>query len=344
MSLVRIFSIFSFAILFCGCTNFQGAKALEFFSHLDKYGRWKNYNRTDFEGRILKGNVACIEAEISALDSAKSKKTFKGYAKKCWDEFGILVEAVIKDSTGTNLYQLKSKTENGYLIDRNINIHLYAQTRLSAGLTYISMTEEDDGGTRNIVYTQKNDSGSVFKVQFPKTPNEKITTAQIKYPFAHELKFSYNDKDELIQISDSKRSKAYRINFTESNQEANETKIIYSGETYSYQLKKTNSQKQPIEEIFSDEFTGKKVHRKYTYTDDGKTATIWENGLSRNIVYENGKFVREEYYDYAESLRQIVEIETDSLGNVIKSTYIPVIQGKMFSNVQKQYNYTIEYR
>jgi hypothetical protein len=63
--------------------------------------------------------------------------------KKCWDEFGILVEAIIKDSTGTNLYQLKSKTKNGYQLDRNVNIHLYTQT---------------------------NDSGPFLRCNFPRSP------------------------------------------------------------------------------------------------------------------------------------------------------------------------------
>ena len=49
----RLILILAVLLLFCGCSNFQGAKALEFFSHLDESGRWKNSERADFEGRML---------------------------------------------------------------------------------------------------------------------------------------------------------------------------------------------------------------------------------------------------------------------------------------------------
>lgn len=336
MHLSVFFRIFATALLFCGCTNFQGATALEFFSHLDKSGRWKTAHRTDFEGRILSGNVACIEAEISFLDSTNSKMKFNGSAKKCWDDFGILIEYVVKDSTHENVFQLKSKTENGYLLSRDINFH-YSTRPQSEPLSYSLQMMKSDNKTR--IYTQTSDSKQDFSIQF-ETDNEKITSAQINYPFLHELDISYNKKGDIALVIDKKWGDAYKIDYT--NEE--EDKIVYNREIYSYRLKKMNANKQPIEEIYIDEFSRKKVHRKYTYTADGRTATIWANGISRNIIYENGIFVREEYYDYAETLRQVVEIDIDSHGNVIKSSYIPKNTSNLDNKIKLQYKYTITYR
>ena len=95
---MRFFLVSLVVFLFCGCTNFQGAKALEFFSSVDKSGRWKTYNRADTEGRALIGDVACLETNLYVLDSASGSMELKGCAKKCWDNFGILIEHVVKDS------------------------------------------------------------------------------------------------------------------------------------------------------------------------------------------------------------------------------------------------------
>lgn len=336
MFLARFFTLAVIALLFCGCTNFQGATALEFFSHLDKSGRWKTTQRTDFEGRILPEDVVCIEAEISIFDSTDSKMKFNGSAKKCWDEYGILIDYIVKDSSHENLFQLKSKTKNGYLLSRDINFRYSAQPK-SEPLSHSLQMTKSDNGTRT--YTQTSDSKKDFEVQFL-ADNEKIVSAQINYPFSHELEISYKENGDIALVIDKNWGDAYKIDYTNDE----EDKIVYNREIYSYRLKKMNANKQMVEEIYIDEFSRKKIHRKYTYTADGRTATIWANGVSRNIIYENGIFVREEYYDYAETLRQVVEIEIDSHGNVIKSSYIPKNTGNQDNKIKLQYKYAITYR
>ena len=55
-------------------------------------------------------------------------------------------------------------------------------------------------------------------------------------------------------------------------------------------------------------------------------------------------FTKTGYYDYAETLRQVVEIEIDSHGNVIKSSYIPKNTGNLDNKIKLQYKYAITYR
>lgn len=333
------------ALFFCGCSTLNGARALDFFSHIDEYGRWKTRQPTDFEGRILAEDVACIEAEILTSDTKDGELKPAGSAKKCWDNFGILVEFISKDTSGNILFQQKSETDKGYLISRTINIFYPKQSKRPPSYFNIQMTESSDNAIKTRTYTETSDSGKVFTVQFQTENNDKITSAQINYPYSHKLDYSYNEKGSLAHIVDKNWGKSYRIDFINNPIEnTTSAKIVYRGETYSYVLTKKNKQKQPIEVMYSDEFSREQVHRKYTYTQDGKTATIWVNGISRNIIYDNDKFAREEYYDYGNALREVVDIETDSYGNVVKSSYFPVNAGVPHNKAKKQFKYTIQYR
>ena len=341
----RFCSLSIIALFCCGCSAINGAKALEFFSHLDEYGRWKTRQPTDFEGRILDGNVACIEVEMLSLDVDDENMATTGSAKKCWDDFGILVEYQTSGNSIKGVFQQKSETDKGYLLSRTIDIRYPESSKRKARHFSIQMTESNEGPTKTRTYTETSDSGKVFTVQFQTENNNKITSAQILHPYSHKLDYSYNEKGSLIQIVDKDWGKSYRIDFTrDSIDNSIGEKIVYQGKTYSYALTKRDSNKQPIEEMYSDEFSKEQIHRKYTYTEDGKTATIWVNGISRNIIYDNGKFAREEYYDYGNILRQVVEIETDSQGNVIKSSYFDVNSGKQNDKPRRQFKYTITYR
>lgn len=339
------FSLSIIALFFCGCSTINGAKALEFFSYLDNYGHWKTHNRTDFEGRILSGKVACIEAEMLTFDKQSNDMKASGSVKKCWDDFGILIEYLSKDTSGNSVIHQKSETENGYLLSRVVDIHYPKQSKRHPRHFDIQMTESDNGSIKTRTYTETSDSGKVFTIQFQTEDNKKIQSAQIDYPYSHKLDFSYNEKGDLVRVIDKDWGKSYRIDFISNpNENAEKAEIVYQGKTYSYALKKMNSRKQPIEEMYSDEFLKEQIHRKYTYTQDGRTETIWENGVSRNIIYEDGKFVREEYYDYGNTLRAVVDIETDSYGNVKQSSYYSVKSGKPNEKPQKQFKYTIQYR
>lgn len=341
----RFCSLSVIALLFCGCSITNGAKALEFFSHIDEYGRWKTRQPTDFEGRILAGNVACIEVEMLTLDVDNETMATTRNAKKCWDDFGILVEYLSKGNSNNDVFHQKSETDKGYLISRTVDIHYPEQLKRQPRHFSLQMTESSDSPIKTRTYTETSDSGKVFTVQFQTENNDKINSAQITYPYSHKLDYSYNEKGSLVQIVDKNWGNHYRIDFTrDSIENTIGEKIIYQGNTYSYALTKRNSQKQPIEEMYSDEFSKEQIHRKYTYTQDGNTATIWVNGVSRNIIYDNGKFAREEYYDYGNTLRQVVEIETDSYGNVIKSSYFDVKSGKQNDKPRRQFKYTINYR
>lgn len=344
MFLQRFCSLTTIALFFYGCSTINGAKALEFFSHIDEYGHWKIRQPTDFEGRILAGDVACIEAEILTFDEDDGGIKTTESARKCWDNFGILTEYFTKENSSNSVFHQKSKTAKGYLLSRTVDIHYPEQSGLTPRHFDLHMTESSDGSITTRTYTETSDSGKEFTVQFQTENDEKITFAQITHPYSHKLDYTYDEKGSVTHITDKDWGNSYRIDFTsDSVENTKTTKIIYQGETYSYILTKKNPQKQPIEVMYSDEFSREQIHRKYTYTQDGKTASIWVNGVSRNIIYNNGKFAREEYYDYGNTLRQVVEIETDSQGNVIKSSYFNVNSGKQNDKPRRQFKYTINY-
>lgn len=341
----RFCSLSIAALLFYGCSIINGAKALDFFSNLDEYGRWKARQPTDFEGRILAGNVDCIEVEVFSSDKENGELKPTGSAKKCWDNFGILVEFLSKDNAGNSLFHQKSETDKGYLISRTNYIYYPEQWKRPPRYFNIQMTESNDSFIKTRTYTETSDSGKVFTIQFQTEGDKKIHSARIDYPYSHQLDFSYNEKGNLVHIIDKDWGNAYRIDFIKNpNENAEEVKTVYQGKTYSYALKRKNSRKRPVEEMYSDEFSKEQIHRKYTYTQEGRTETIWVNGISRNIIYDNGKFAREEYYDYGNTLRQVVEIETDPYGNVIQSSYFSVNAGKQNDKAKKQFKYTIQYR
>lgn len=341
MLVMRFFLVSLVVFLFCGCTNFQGAKALEFFSNIDKSGRWKTYNRADTEGRVLIGDVACLESNLYVLDSASGSMELKGSAKKCWDDFGILIEHVVKDSSGEIIYAQKSETEKGYLLSRTVDNKVVSR-RLSKK-NVLQMTEQGEDGSKIRAYTLSNDSGTVFKVQYQTDSNDKMVAAKIIYPFTHRLNVEYDKDDSLVAISDETNAERFRIDFVNGPGKKYEEKVVYNGELYSYASKEMNAQGRPLEVVFSDDFTGKQVHRKYAYTQDGRTASIWENGVSRNLVYEGEKLVREEYYNYAGKLFSVVDVVTDGVGNVVESSCAKGADGNT-RRVTKQYRYTITYR
>jgi hypothetical protein len=341
MMTMRLSFISLVVLFFCGCSNFQGAKALEFFSNIDKSGRWKPYNRVDAEGRVLSGDVACFEVNVFVLDSVKDLMVQGGSEKKCWDDHGILTEYVVKDSSGETIYSQKSETENGYLLSRTIDSKVVSR-RLPKKTT-LRMTTPEDEAANTRAYTLTNDSGTVFKVQYRTGENGKMVAAKIIYPFTHELNIEYGKDDSLLSISDATRAKEHHIDFISEQGSRYVEKVVYNGELYSYGSREVDAKGRPVDIVFSDEFSGGQIHRKYTYTPDGRTATIWENGVSRNLVYEGEKLVREEFYNYGGKLLMVVDIVTDSVGNVVESSYVKKADMRL-NRAKKQYKYTITYR
>ncbi len=65
--------------------------------------------------------------------------------------------------------------------------------------------------------------------------------------------------------------------------------------------------------------------------------------MSRNLVYEGEKLVREEFYNYGGKLLMVVDIVTDSVGNVVESSYVKKADMRL-NRAKKQYKYTITYR
>ncbi|WP_173341972.1 hypothetical protein [uncultured Fibrobacter sp.] len=334
----RLILILAVLLLFCGCSNFQGAKALEFFSHLDESGRWKNSERADFEGRMLSEKVACVKADVFVLDTVSGKLKLDGKERVCWDDYGIETEHIIEDSLGKTISSRKTVAEKGVVLSRTVENFAPLISRRNSRASYLLMTETKDEGAITRVYTLQNDSGKVFEVLY-RMDKDKMVSAQINYPFLHKLKIDYGEDGLLHSISDKRSSNAYRIDFVDGRKKKEE-KVTYHGEMYSYRLKAMDSQGKPIEVIFSDDFCGKQIHRKYAYHPDGTTKTIWENGVSRNLIYENGRLVREEYYDYGGKLRWVVDIVTDENGNVMESSYVRKTAGDYFDKVIRQYKYT----
>lgn len=341
MLVMRFFLVSLVVFLFCGCTNFQGAKALEFFSNIDKSGRWKVHNRMDAEGRVLSGDVACFEVNMFVLDSVKGSMVQRGSEKKCWDDFGILIEHVVKDSSGETIYSQKSETEDGYLLSRTIDSKVVSRRMPKKTMLHMTVPENEGANTR--AYTMSNDSGKVFEVQYQTGENDKMVAAKIIYPFTHKLNIEYGKNDSLVSISDATSAKKHHIDFISEYDRKYEEKVVYNGELYSYGSREMNAKGRPVEIVFSDDFSGDQVHRRYTYTPDGRTATIWENGMSRSLVYEGEKLVREEYYNYGGKLLTVVDIVTDDVGNVVESSYVKKADISLH-RVKKQYKYTITYR
>lgn len=342
MSLMRFSLVLVISFLFWGCTNFQGARALEFFSHLDKTGCWKKYERTDFEGRVLSEKIACVNAELFVLDTVSGKLKVEGKERKCWDDYGILIEHVVEDSLGKILFSAKSTTEKGVVLSRTIENFTLPISRRTDRRSSLRMTESVDEGAITRVYTLQNDSGKVFEVQY-RVDNDRMVSARINYPFIHKLKIDYDEDGSLVSIHDERSFSESRVDFDVSENRKKE-KVTYNGEMYSYRLKEMDAKGNPIEILFSDDFSGRRIHRKYTYNLDGTTKSIWENGVSRSAVYKDGRLDREEYYDYGGKLRWVVGVTVDENGNVVESSYVRKTADDYFDKVIRRYKYTYTYR
>ena len=159
----------------------------------------------------------------------------------------------------------------------------------------------------------------------------------------HKLNIEYGKNDSLVAISDASRAKMCRIDFISERDRRYEEKVVYNGELYSYGSREMNAKGRPVDIVFSDDFSGEQIHRRYTYTPEGRTASIWENGVSRNLVYEGEKLVREEFYNYGGKLLSVVDVVTDDVGKVVESSYVKKADMGLH-RVKKQYKYTITYR
>ena len=338
---MRFSLVLVISFLFWGCTNFQGARALEFFSHLDKTG-WKKYERTDFEGRVLSEKIACVNAELFVLDTVSGKLKVDGKERKCWDDYGIQIEHVLEDSLGKILFSAKSTTEKGVVLSRTIENFTLPISRRTDRRSSLRMTESVDEGAITRVYTLQNDSGKVFEVQY-RVDNDRMVSARINYPFIHKLKIDYDEDGSLVSIHDVRSFSESRVDFDVS-ENRKEEKVTYNGEMYSYRLKEMDAKGNPIEILFSDDFSGRRIHRKYTYNLDGTTKSIWENGVSRSAVYKDGRLDREEYYDYGGKLRWVVGVTVDENGNVVESSYVRKTADDYFDKVIRRYKYTYTYR
>lgn len=291
---------------------------------------------------MLSEKIACVNAELFVLDTVSGKLKVDGKERKCWDDYGIQIEHVVEDSLGKILFSAKSTTEKGVVLSRTIENFTLPISRRTDRRSSLRMTESVDEGAITRVYTLQNDSGKVFEVQY-RVDNDRMVSARINYPFIHKLKIDYDEDGSLVSIHDVRSFSESRVDFDVS-ENRKEEKVTYNGEMYSYRLKEMDAKGNPIEILFSDDFSGRRIHRKYTYNQDGTTKSIWENGVSRSAVYKDGRLDREEYYDYGGKLRWVVGVTVDENGNVVESSYVRKTADDYFDKVIRRYKYTYTYR
>ena len=306
--------------LFFSACSMQGPKALAFFSNLDRAGHWKTHPKTDFEHRILLGDVQCVSDSILVADTISNTMVPYQTRQKCWDKNGIETMYEVKDSTGKVLFSMTSRTEDGYLVER----HAEAGDS-SFNLTLIKNTENGDTVHEyQLQFKNKRQfSETNYKVSFHLDKDGKIDQGGIYAPFKQEFFFDYDKNDSLISIATKNFSKYNQIEFTydSATNKLSETAVTYNGKLYSYKLEKFNSAGKVIELYYTNDIILEQEHTKYTYNSCGSTLTIESGGIKRKEIYEQGILRREDYIDYGGKIRLTALIETDSLGNISKSTY-----------------------
>ena len=324
-----------------GCFSMQGASALAFFSNLDKTGRWKVHPKSDFEQRILNGDVECVSCELFVADTNSGSMVLYRTMEKCWDKGGVEIRNEMRDSSGKVLYSRNSRTEDGYLVERNV---VYGKKSSS-----LQMEKKDDDGSLVREYRLVNKEGSLvledYRVNFHLGEKGNMDRGGIFFPFKQEMDFTYDQSDSLTLIALQASPRAYHVEFTYDPvvHKPMETSVTFDGKLYSYKLEKYNSAGKVVELYYSDDITMDNEHVKYTYNESGSTLTVESGGIKRQEVYADGLLQREEYFDYGGKIRLVARIELDASGNVVQSTYELPDPKKNKGMPLKIYKYSLKY-
>lgn len=323
-----------------GC-SMQGASALAFFSNLDKTGRWKVHPKTDFEQRMLNGDVECISGELFVADTNSGSMALYRTMEKCWDKGGVEIRNEMRDSSGKVLFSRISRVEDGYLVERNVEYGKKAYK--------LQMEKKDDDGSLVREYRLVNKEGSLvledYRVNFHLGVKGHMDRGGIFFPFKQEMAFTYDQNDSLTLIALQASPRAYHVEFTYDPvvHKPMETSVTFDGKLYSYKLEKYNSAGKVVELYYSDDITMDNEHVKYTYNEKGNTLTVESSGIKRQELYVDGLLQREEYYDYGGKIRLVARIELDAAGNVVQSTYELPDPKKNKGMPLKIYKYSLKY-
>ena len=323
-----------------GC-SMQGASALAFYSNLDKTGRWKVHPKTDFEQRMLNGDVECISCELFVADTNSGSMVLSRTMERCWDKGGVEIRNETRDSSGKVLFSRISRTEDGYLVERNVE---YGKKTHK-----LQMEKKDDGGSLVHEYRLMNKEGGLvlddYRVNFHLGENGNMDRGGIFYPFRQEMDFTYDESDSLVLISLRGHPDAYHVEFTYDPvvHKPMETSVTFERKLYSYKLEKYNSAGKVVELYYSDDITMNNEHVKYTYNENGSTLIVESGGTKRQEIYADGRLQREEYFDYGGKIRLVARIELDDAGNVLQSTYELPDPKKNKGMPLKIYKYSLKY-
>lgn len=322
-----------------GCSNIQVAKAFTFFSILDEQGKIMPYiEPQDQENRALMGDVENLSAELFHIDSAGAEH-LKASFFKVWNKDKVETEWNVKDSLGKVLISRKSiLDDDGRLLRREA----YTKKIYSV---ITSSQKKEDGGTR-WYYTRQDTSSSIYKISFLVDETGKTQDLRVIYPFAHKLERIYNEQHNIssIQIEGQYHGKdAVSFTYDSDGKKVKERSVSYNGKLYSYESIQRNQDGKIVDLVYSSDISDTQEHTQYEYGEDGRVSKIISGGFTKFLKYEDGKLVREEYYDYAGNLHAVTRITTDDFGNVIESVYSRKDpKTKEFKEYQK-YKYQIRY-
>ncbi len=322
-----------------GCSSIQCAKAFVFVSTLDDQGKVTPYSTPrDVEDRVLYGDVKELNTKFIKVDSTGAEHTAL-FISTLWNENRVETDKTLWDSLGNVISRRTSQLdEQGRLLRKDVQGKNYTSVIFSS-------RQKEPEGTR-WHYTRKDSTATVYEVSLLIDDSGKVKDIWILHPSALQLEQVYNDinKLEAVRIK-GERSKRNSVSYTYDaySNKLMERSVYSQGTLYSYESIQRNEDGKILDITYSDEITEQLDHIQYRYGKNKKVSKIISGGVTKQLLYENDKLVREEYFDYGGKLQVYTQIKTDDQGNVLESVYFKKKpRTDQFVEFQK-YQYQIQY-